>query len=379
MEEEIHQIKSLRDYAFRTPGRGGEEDFLFWMDRATRLGAFSDGKLNAQVITYPLEISFLGQKIKMGGVAYVAIFPENRRSGFIRALMTESLHQMRESGQLVSYLHPFDISFYEKFGYRLVANEISATLELKNVLRRFSGQGKIVRTSSKQADFKDVQAIYEKYAHIHHGMLVRDDAWWSRLMRRGYTNEVALFRNEQNEPLGYVMYTFKESEMVIHELIALDYEAECELWAFVSSHDSMFKTVRATHFGTPNEIALLLPNVTQLAIQTEFNWMARIVDVEMFLNEISFKTKKTVYVQIENDVADFNNGIFEIGDIVRRVETAPNDLLLKTDIGSFSQMIFGFMRPNELVYYKKIVADKETVDIFEAAIPNEKPRFYDGF
>ncbi|WP_088815499.1 MULTISPECIES: enhanced intracellular survival protein Eis [Listeria] len=378
-EEEIHQIKRLRDYAFRTPGGGGEEDFLFWMERATRLGAFSDGKLSAQVMTYPLDVSFLGQKIKMGGVAYVATFPENRRSGFIRALMTASLNEMKELGQLVSYLHPFDIPFYQKFGFDLVANEVSVSLKLKNLKRRSSGRGEIVRTSANQPDFSDVRAVYETYATNHHGMLVRGDDWWGRLSRRGYTNEVALFRDEQNEPRGYLLYGFKGSEMLVHELIALDFAAECELWAFISSHDSMFETVQATHFGTPAEVALALPNVTGLKMETEFNWMARIVEVEAFLNAISFQTAEKVYVEIQNDVADFNHGIFEIGDKIRRVESAPNDLLLQTDIGTFSQMMFGFMRPKELAYYGKMTASDKVLAIFEAAIPNVKPRFYDGF
>ncbi|EMG26848.1 hypothetical protein LFLEISCH_14372, partial [Listeria fleischmannii subsp. fleischmannii LU2006-1] len=30
------------------------------------------------------------------------------------------------------------------------------------------------------------KAVYETYANQHHGMLIRDDAWWDRLMRRGY-------------------------------------------------------------------------------------------------------------------------------------------------------------------------------------------------
>lgn len=378
-EEEIHQIKKLRDYAFRTPGRGGEEDFLFWMEKATRLGAFLNEKLSAQVMTYPLEISFLGQKIKMGGVAYVATFPENRRGGFIRALMRASLNEMKDKGQLVSYLHPFDIPFYQKFGFDLVANEVSATLVLKNLMQRSSGQGSIVRTSANQSLFSEVKAVYETYANQHHGMLIRDDAWWTRLMRRGYTQEAALFCGPKGEARGYLLYTFDKTEMVIHELVALDSTAESELWAFVSSHDSMFETVRATHFGTPDEIASTLPNITGLSIETEFNWMARIVDVEAFLNAISFQTAEKVYVEIKNDVVDFNNGIFELGEKVRRVQSAPNDLLLQTDIGSFSQMMFGFKRPKELRYYGKVSASETVLTIFEAAIPHDKPRFYDGF
>lgn len=98
-----------------------------------------------------------------------------------------------------------------------------------------------------------------------------------------------------------------------------------------------------------------------------------------FLNAISFQTAEKVYVEIKNDIVDFNNGIFELGEKVRRVQSAPNDLLLQTDIGSFSQMMFGFKRPKELRYYGKVSASETVLTIFEAAIPHDKPRFYDGF
>jgi predicted acetyltransferase len=59
----------------------------------------------------------------MGGIAGVATWPEYRRNGNVADLVKHALQQMKEDGCAISYLHPFKVSFYHKYGWELIANK----------------------------------------------------------------------------------------------------------------------------------------------------------------------------------------------------------------------------------------------------------------
>ncbi|WP_239255661.1 GNAT family N-acetyltransferase [Listeria ilorinensis] len=380
-EEEIHKIKQLRDYSFRHPARGGDEDFMFWMNRATRLGAFEKDKLLAQVLTYPLAASFYEQTFAMGGIVYVASFPENRGGGLIRKLMHASLVEMRQKGQLLSYLRPFSVPFYRKFGYELFTEELAVELSAAHLPRNKEYTGILERTSHHEVSFEDVKDIYDRYQKRKNGMLVRDPAWWSRLLRRGFTNEAVLYRDQDGQPQGYALYTFEGDTMVIYELAALTNEAEKAIWQFVKSHQSMFQTVKAMNVGNIRDLALWLTDPTDLAITETLSFMMRIVDVQPFLEKIPFNhLAEPLYLEISNDFAEWNNGCYQITKQgVVRIDHVPAEKGLRADIQTFSQMMTGFIRPTKLAYYEKLQGKAETIQQWEAALPIRETQLFDTF
>ncbi|WP_407675725.1 GNAT family N-acetyltransferase [Peribacillus saganii] len=60
----------------------------------------------------PHEIILGARTFKMGGIAGVASYPEFRRDGLLKRLMTDAPFQMMENGQSISLLHPFKISCF---------------------------------------------------------------------------------------------------------------------------------------------------------------------------------------------------------------------------------------------------------------------------
>lgn len=381
-KEEIHQMKKLRDYAFRTSSGGGEEDFFYWMDHGNRLGAFKDNELAAQVVTYPLEVMLFGERYQMGGIAYVATYPEHRRGGLIRQLMTKSIEAMKEKGQIVSYLQPFDVRFYRKFGYELGFHMAHLHLKLDQFVRKSSGIGQIKRINHSSPEFAFIKEVYHQYSSAHQGMLVRDEAWWARLTRRGFTKEMALYFDENGEAKGYLSFGFEGTKMIIRELIALTSEAENELWAFISSHDSMFDIVELENTGDIQELALGLTNPTALKVEEELSYMLRIVDVKEFLRRYPFKKhEKPLYIRVTDEVAPFNSGVYKIeaGVLQENDNGETYENLLEIEIGTLSQMLLGAVRPRMLNAYHKITASEETINLLEAIIPQTSPRFYDHF
>lgn len=74
-------------------------------------GAFEEDKLLAQLTLLPLSVYINGKKFAMGGLAGVSTWPEYRRQGLVSQLLCHSLETMRQAGQTISMLHPFEFSF----------------------------------------------------------------------------------------------------------------------------------------------------------------------------------------------------------------------------------------------------------------------------
>jgi predicted acetyltransferase len=104
-------------------------------------GYFVDGELAAKLIILPLTIGLNGRSFTMGGIAGVATWPEYRRHGMVKQLLMHALEQMREQGQTISCLHPFEFSFYRKFGWETYTDYKRYEIPLAHILHQFVSTG----------------------------------------------------------------------------------------------------------------------------------------------------------------------------------------------------------------------------------------------
>ena len=81
------------------------------MDPNQTLVAFVQGKLATKVTTLPFEQMVRGVIKPMGGISGVATYPEFRRRGLVRQLLTTFFAKMRADGQSISTLYPFSEAF----------------------------------------------------------------------------------------------------------------------------------------------------------------------------------------------------------------------------------------------------------------------------
>src|SRR5699024_6424227 len=100
-----------------------------------------------------LKVESLLKKVKMGGVGYVASYPENRGQGDINRLMNEIILELYKQNYAISNLAPFSESFYRCYGYENAIYE--KMYELNPAYLRFFKpikEGKIVRGKLKDSN-----------------------------------------------------------------------------------------------------------------------------------------------------------------------------------------------------------------------------------
>ncbi|WBL15962.1 GNAT family N-acetyltransferase [Sutcliffiella sp. NC1] len=372
-EDKYKEAIQLSEYAFqyKVPIDEIEKRIERMKKNHILYGILEEDVLVAKLHLLPFEIHLGEQQWKMGGIAGVATYPEYRRKGYVKELLTHSLHVMKEEGYTVSMLHPFSIPFYRKYGWEVLSNRFKCTLTKSDLvmLPTDTNTGKIKRYRDV-SDFTDLSTVYDQYASTFSGMLVRSKDWWEQITEGLH----AAIYYEDIVPTGYLLYSIKDSKMEVEEFVALDKGARNGLWNFICQHDSMVNTLEIiTNERDPLIYSLVNPNI-KMEVSPYF--MTRIVNVEAFIKQYKFnKSRESVKIKITDTFAPWNEQTFLIGE----EKSSNHSEEMEMTINTFSALTFGYKRPRELYEAGFITGKKEQIEKLEDLIPIQQTYFYDFF
>ncbi|MGG1571512.1 GNAT family N-acetyltransferase [Fictibacillus sp. NRS-1165] len=389
-KKELMQSLELSQYAFRyTLSKEEIEKRLNNLDPATVYGTFDEnGKLLAKLHLLPFEAYFGGKSVKMGGLAGVATWPENRRKGLVRELLRHSLEAMNSSGTYLSMLHPFSVKFYRSFGWELTCDYKKYKIHKTQFPPFHEVSGSVERLTSNDGHI--LYPIYERFSERYNGSLKRNEAWWNNNVLRDL--KIALYRGKNNEGKGYILYSIKDKVMVIDEFVALDRESWEGLWNFIRNHDSMIE--EATIIAPPDdELGYYLedPKIHQ---EQHSYFMGRIVNVLEALKDYPFNQIEggTLFLHVEDAFAEWNRGTYAITAEGSR----PNINFFPAKAGEkscqvtpkrgitlgireLSAILFNYKKPKDLLLHGRIYGKEEDITLFESLLPEHTPFIYDFF
>ncbi|AAP26773.1 MULTISPECIES: GNAT family N-acetyltransferase [Bacillus] len=378
-EDKFREALRLSEYAFQYKV---DEDRL--QQQITKMkeshevyGIMEGENLAAKLHLIPFHIYIGKEKFKMGGVAGVATYPEYRRSGYVKELLQHSLQTMKKDGYTVSMLHPFAVSFYRKYGWELCANLLVCHMTKSDLVMKKQVNGTVKRFN-KESHPEEVEKLYETFAELFSGMLVRNEKWWLQAVYDDLT--LAIYYDENQTAAGYMLYKIENYKMTVEEFVPLHNEARNGLWNFICQHDSMIKDLEMT----VSENEPLLYTLQEPRVKTEIKpyFMGRIVDVEQFLKQYELNwnnVQQEVILHITDSFAQWNNITVRIANHEITIIEEPIDKGIKLDINALSTILFGYRRPLELNELELISGSEEEIRAFESVVPVRKPFIYDFF
>lgn len=375
-EERFEEALALSEYAFQYKVPENERQDRINMYRShTVFGIFNDGKLSAKLHIIPFETYLGAKKVKLGGIASVATYPEFRRKGYVKALIHHALKYMKDNQFSLSMLHPFEVSFYRKFGWELFSNLLKSELEKKDLVPMESVKGTI-RRFTKDSHPSIIEQLYETYAEQFSGMLVRNKEWW---LQQVYSNHAAVYYDAQDQACGYIMYDVEKSKMHVEEFVALSEEGRRGLWNFICQHDSMVNEVHMTTFDQEELFfSLEEPRIKQ---ERKPYFMARVVDVGAILHEYPFdwsNQERSIILHVVDEQAPWNNDSFQLdGEKIKRVDRMKEGIHLS--VQSLATILLGYKRPQTMQRMGRVKGDITQIKELEKLVPNRPSFFYDFF
>jgi len=381
-EADFDEVFALSEFAFQY--KLSSDDLLKRKNEAkdhTILGWMDGNELAGKVHIIPFESFINGKVIKMGGIASVATWPEYRRQGIIKQLLYQSLLEMKRSGQIVSFLHPFSFSFYRKFGWEYTFTNKHYDIPIEHLKQKWDSTGYVRRI---QKDVPLLNKIYTEYAEQYTGMLKRSEQWWEyRVLDEDLLVSVAY--NNNDKPEGYIVFEVKNRIFTVKEMIYTTLNGQKLLLEFIANHDSMVHQVKLV--VPENDQLPLLLREPRFKQQLYPYFMARIVDVLPFLEKYPFNVDNNVsrlFLQITDDFFAVNNGLYQLifddnnVNVLREDQVAASNVICCT-IQQLTSLLLGFKRPLELYNLGLIKGNFEQINQLEHIIPEQQTFLLDFF
>jgi len=376
-EKDFQKSLQLSEYAFQYKVK--EEDLpkrYEIMKKHEIWGEFEKENLISKLHILSLEINIENKRFSMGGIAGVATWPEHRRRGSVTRLLNKALQSMKEKGQTISLLHPFNIDFYRRFGWELTATLNKYTIE-KNDLARYSDVPGSVERLKKEDGNSLLNAVYEEWYHTYNHLMIRSDDWWdNHVFTEGYNR--IIYKDDQGHPKGYLCCKASDKLLDVQEFIYVTEDARRALWNFICQHDSMVDKVKIIAPAN-DQLPYLIQN-PRIHQEHYPYFMARIVDVEGFLKQYPFKkAERQLTITITDEKAEWNNSTFSISDSGILRSYANSEETLSMDVQTLTAALLGSQKTAFLYECRKIKGTHEDVMLFDQMITKKPAAFLDFF
>ncbi|WP_068677053.1 enhanced intracellular survival protein Eis [Oceanobacillus sp. Castelsardo] len=384
-DSDYDEIFSLSQFAFQYELT--EEELQKKKEEAERhmiWGIKDQEKVSAKLHLIPLTVNINGASVEMGGISSVATWPEYRRKGMVKDLLFHALQKMRENGQLVSYLHPFSVPFYRKYGWEMAFAKMKYEIPMENIKKNWDGSGYVKRAES---DISIFNTVYHTYMDQFNGSLIRDEKWWEQRVWKHKPLKVVAYNNE-HKPDGYLIFSVKDRIFKVDELAYCSLNGLKILLQFMANHDSMADQI---HIDVPESDNLpVLLDEPRFGQKVSPYFMARIVDVNSFLKQyVSQLQLKGVSLQlhVQDDFIPDNSGTYYLKEVNGKMDVTQEkgikenkgNIGISCNIQQLTTMFFGYKRPMELYNLGLVDGNERDLHTLEGLIPSKQTYFPDFF
>jgi len=323
--------------------------------------AFEDGKLVTTYAAWPFKMRFNGNRLPVAGVTNVTTRPGYRRRGHLRKATQAHFEDLYEKGDRpLAILHAAHAAIYQRYGYGVVSfwNEFSIAPRQIRFLDEKPTAG--TYDTLQGDDYTVLRKIYERFRKDRTGYLHRSAVVWEGVLlakrAKGELREVVIYR-ENEEPLGYVIYTIKnepgkgatdpEQVIRIQDFCWLTHAAYRGLWDYFVSMDLARKITGGAPCDDP--LLYLLQEPRMLHSTRWDGLMGRIVDVEKALPERGYQKEGMLVFEVTDELCPWNQGCWKLdtspsGAAIARTTEAP-DMIVPA--GTLAMLAFGQISATE--------------------------------
>ncbi|MGC8666508.1 MAG: GNAT family N-acetyltransferase [Chthonomonadales bacterium] len=221
--EELEAMLGLMCEAFHLPHAPARE--LFYRDPYFSLEnkrvLVQDGRV-VSCLTLVDATMWIGQaRVRVAGVANVCTAEAERRKGYARRLLSDTVVDLRRRGSSMAGLLPYSYAFYQRLGWELCSTQYRFTAP-PAALPPYQ-EARFVRPAQPE-DVQRISSLYAWYSEGRTGWCVRDAKRWEYLM--SYVKNGAVYSHGAAK--GYMLYDVLRAEGRPSTLKVLEMVADAE-------------------------------------------------------------------------------------------------------------------------------------------------------
>ncbi|MFT3899168.1 MAG: GNAT family N-acetyltransferase [Gordonia sp. (in: high G+C Gram-positive bacteria)] len=265
--------------------------------------------LVGQAMYYRLTMSVPGGRVAFPGLTWVSVAATHRRRGVLRELLTRLRAKWTDEHHPIAALWASEGTIYERFGFGPAMFTQDIRIESRQDLRIPAPKRPQVRYATV-ADFAELAPdIYDRWADVHPGVMLRDQLWWEdyllddRPAARPFTTQD---RQYLLHPDGYATYHLDSTSpgleaARIEEVVAVTDEAHTELWRILASLDLVSTTTGTLAVGDPLRFKLVDLRGVKVVDEYDTLWVA-VLDVAGALTARTYASDVDVTLVVDDPI-----------------------------------------------------------------------------
>ncbi|WP_169165969.1 GNAT family N-acetyltransferase [Cellulomonas taurus] len=319
-----------------------------------------DGQLVAVHGSYPFQLSVPGGTQPCAGLSWVAVRPDHRRRGLLRAMIQDHLTRSIARGESVSALFAAEPAIYGRFGYGSASDVLRLTLPRGAKLRDIPGSDELTvrfETADRDRHLTDLLALQETIQRDRPGWVNRSTEGLRRNLltdppgwREGAEPLRVVTVRRGEELVGYALVARKEKwdeadnpahTANVRSHGALDPAATHRLWSFLLDLD-LVATV-TTAVAVDDVLTQLLVDQRRAKPLLIDNLWVRVLDLPAALQGRRYATDLDLVLGVRDSLLSANQGSWRLTvtdgtATVTRTEDAPQ---LSLDIRELGALLLG--------------------------------------
>ncbi len=377
--QDTSQIRDLWNYCFDDTPEFVNFFFQACYQADNALVVEEEGRIQSCLQILPYRMILRDREIPISYIVGVATWPEYRGQGLIKRLLQFADKVLQDRGIYQSILLPFQYDFYRKYGWEVCYDFLTyRTLDVPsfnffktNTSVSRSTRGKFIRVDHED-DFDKLTKCYHQYMKPFNGYLLRGKKEWHKTIHDVMLDRGACYLYEENEkPLGYVIYTLRDRKLHISELIHLSNGAKTALLQLALSHAGQVEQV--SRKAPSWDMDYLHMQDSRGKLEKETFVMGRIHSVVETLSGLPY-TGDIFVVKVEDNFYENNNGTFLIGQtngvsLVTRTDQEPDVII---DIRTLNQLLWGYLSPEIALVEERVhFINKNILNNIELLFPKK--------
>jgi predicted acetyltransferase len=300
--------------------------------------------------------------------------------GGIREVFKKIGETAVENDWVLGFLHPFSISYYEKFGYANLNRMFSVKVPFEKLSHIPRNTDAVLYTGEQ---FEELSALHEKCALRENLMTLRDHK--KHFCDTPYESaEYTYFRRDKNGVAdGYVRFKVnRPNDLVAGEMFALTPEALYGLIGFLRNYDGIVKNLIVAKQYQGSDFACIADRIDGVTYEFNGSSAGRIYNLKKFLEINEYPEEYGRFSIMCIDDVEQNKGIFDVEyqnkkAFVTRRNDGDYDISL-TAAAAARLMLAGEGHTQGTAAYINGVEIKGDASDFFRAFPHRPTRFVDG-
>jgi predicted acetyltransferase len=358
--EQAAHMESRAFYNKATPER--VEQLRKFFPPEWTLGGFMDGKLVADTRMIPFIRWMSGVEMPFAAVGPVASLAAYRRQGYTGQVLTASLAQMRDRGQVLSGLFTPHDALYRRYGWERAETKMQYQFPPRDVKLRVQPTGGRT-TPCDPDDWQRLAAMYDEQMRSRNGPYKRAPVWWTETITHDYDGDkrhdrdIIIWIDGQGRDRGYLVYLdrstgtraggWERKEVWVRDFVALDSDAYLGLWSHLLTHDLADNVVAEMRPDDP------FPDLTyepqKITAQRREGPMVRVIDLEKAFAQRPYPGDRPAAftMRVEDKTAPWNDGIWrvEAADGATRAERKDGEADVELSANFVAPLFTGHVTP----------------------------------